>query len=111
MSDSPIYDKNVAGNDSPIYNQIEKPVPKLGPITDPVPSQGGDHGVNAPSSRPQKKVVAATAGAGIGAAVSVVLVWAIEASANIDIPESVELAIPIIIGTALTFVAGYFKRN
>lgn len=52
MSENPIYDRidghNKHSQESPIYNKIVKPEPVLGPITDPVPSQGGDHGVNAP---------------------------------------------------------------
>lgn len=99
-------------DDTPIHDSIDKPTPIYGSMTDPTPVQKENpHGVNAASKTPQKKVVAATAGAGVGAAVSVVLVWVIEASAKIDIPETVELAVPIIIGTALTFAAGYFKRN
>lgn len=99
-------------NDTPIFDNVDKPTPIYGSITDPVKTQRDNpHGVNAPSKTPQPKVVAATAGAGVGAAISVVLVWVIEASAKIDIPEGVELAIPIIIGTGLTFLAGYFKRN
>lgn len=104
-NDSPIHDDLKAQSETPIYREIEKPEPILGPITGEI-----DH-VKSPSKKPQPKVVAATAGAGVGAAISVVLVWVIEASVKIDIPETVELAVPIIIGTGLTFLAGYFKKN
>lgn len=100
-------------SDSPIFDNVDKPTPiygkvASGPIDTPTEN---NHGVNHPSAKPQPKVVAATVGAGVGAAVSVILVWIIEASANIDIPETVELAVPIVIGAGLTFLAGYFKRN
>lgn len=104
-NDNPIYDEVKSQGETPIYHDVEKPEPILGPITGEI-----EH-VKSPSRKPQPKVVAATAGAGVGAAISVVLVWAIEASAKIDIPETVELAVPIIIGTGLTFLAGYFKKN
>ena len=60
---------------------------------------------------PQPKVVAATIGAGVGAAIGNIIVWIVEAAAKIDIPDSVELSIGVVITAALTFVAGYVKKN
>ena len=60
---------------------------------------------------PQPKVVAATVGAGVGAAIGNIIVWIVEAAANIDIPDSVELSIGVVITAALAFVAGYVKKN
>jgi hypothetical protein len=65
----------------------------------------------APSKTPQPKVVAATIGAGIGSAIGEIVVWATEASANIDIPSNVELAIGVVITAGLAFASGYIKKN
>ena len=58
----------------------------------------------------QPKVAAATVGAGVGVALSTIVVWVIEATAVIDIPESVELAGGVVVTAGLSFLAGYFKR-
>jgi hypothetical protein len=63
-----------------------------------------------PTSHVQPKVAAATVGSGVGAALSIVLGWVLEASLRIDIPEAVELAGGIVITAALTLLAGYLKR-
>lgn len=60
---------------------------------------------------PDAKVVAATVGAGVGAAVSTVTIWILETATAIDIPTEVENASVILFTAALTFVAGYFKKN
>lgn len=60
---------------------------------------------------PQPKVVAATIGGGVGTAISTIAIWIIEASAKIDIPNEVELAVGVVITAALAFVAGYVKKN
>lgn len=59
--------------------------------------------MNPESSTPQPKVIAAT----IGAAVSTILVYLIEAVGSTDLPTSVEGAIV----TIVTFLAGYLKSN
>lgn len=64
-----------------------------------------------PSKTPQPKVVAATAGAGVGVALGTVVTWIVEASAGIDIPAGVELAIGVILTAGLAFVGGYWKKN
>lgn len=64
-----------------------------------------------PSAAPQPKVVAATVGAGVGSALGEIIVWVVEASANIDIPANVELAVGVVLTAGLAFVSGYFKRN
>lgn len=68
----------------------------------------GEKSVN---KTPQPKVVAATIGGGVGTAISTIGIWIIEASANIDIPNEVELAIGVVITAGLAFVGGYFKKN
>ena len=78
-------------SDTPIYDSLTNPEPE--------------------STKPQPKVVAATIGGGVGTALGEILTWIIEASAGIDIPEGVELAIGVVLTTLLAFVGGYFKRN
>lgn len=64
-----------------------------------------------PNLTPQPKVVAATVGAGVGSAVGEIITWIVEASASIDIPSNVELAIGVVLTAGLAFVSGYFKKN
>lgn len=78
-------------SDSPIYDNMNKPVE--------------------PSKTPQPKVVAATVGAGVGSAIGEIIVWGVEASANINIPGNVELAIGVVLTAGLAFLSGYMKRN
>lgn len=63
-----------------------------------------------PTGIPQPKVLAATAGAGVGAAVAELGTWIIESSSGIDIPGNVEGAITVIVVAAVGFIAGYIKR-
>lgn len=63
-----------------------------------------------PTSRPQPKVVAATVGAGVGAALTTVGVYVFEATTAVDLPPAVEGAFLVLITAALSFVAGYVKR-
>lgn len=63
-----------------------------------------------PTAAPQPKVVAASAGAGIGAAASTVLVYLIEAFGHIDLPVAVEGAILVLIAGAVSFLGGYITR-
>lgn len=55
------------------------------------------------------KVTYATGGAAVGSAVSTVAVWVVEATAGIDVPEQVELALGVIIAAGLAFLAGWAK--
>lgn len=64
-----------------------------------------------PDLKPQPKVIAATIGGGVGTAIGTIAVWIIEATANIDIPNEVELAIGVVLTAGLAFVGGYFKKN
>lgn len=63
-----------------------------------------------PTSKPQPKVVAATIGAGVGAAASTILFYLIELWSGTDVPELVEGAGLVLITAALGFVSGYVKR-
>lgn len=63
-----------------------------------------------PTSRPQPKVVAATAGAGVGAALSTIAVYVIESFGGVDLPSTVEVAGAVLITAAVTFAAGWLKR-
>ena len=82
---------------TPIYDDVAaKPV-----TTD---EQGG------PTSTPQPKVLAATAGAGVGAAVSTIAIYLIETLGNVDLPVAVEGAALVLISAGVSFLAGYIKR-
>lgn len=63
-----------------------------------------------PTSEPQPKVLAATAGAGIGAAVSTITIYLIESLGRIDLPDVVEGAIAVLLAAGVGFLAGYVKR-
>lgn len=62
------------------------------------------------TSTPQPKVVAATAGAGVGAAVSTLAIYLIETLGRVDLPDVVEGAIGVLIVAGVAFAAGYIKR-
>lgn len=57
------------------------------------------------------KVTYATGGAAVGSAVSTVAVWIVEATAGLDVPEQVELALGVILTAGLAFLAGWAKRS
>lgn len=63
------------------------------------------------SAKPQPKVVAATVGAGVGSAVATIVVWIVNISAAVEVPEGVELALGIVLTAALAFVGGYWKKQ
>lgn len=63
-----------------------------------------------PTATPQPKVIAATAGAGVGAALSTIGVYTFESLSGVDLPTTVEGAVLVLITTACTFAAGYIKR-
>lgn len=81
---------------TPIYDAAAKTV-----TTD-------EHG--GPTSTPQPKVLAATAGAGVGAAISTISIYLIETLGRIDLPDVVEGAIGVLLAAGVGFLAGYIKR-
>ena len=62
-----------------------------------------------PTAQPQPKVLAATAGAGVGAAVTTLAIYLIEALGRIDLPDAVEGAALVLISAGVGFLAGYIK--
>lgn len=66
--------------------------------------------VGQPTSQPQPKVIAATTGAGVGAAVSTLGVYLIETLGRVDLPDLVEGAILVLVSAGVSFLAGYIKR-
>ena len=56
---------------------------------------------------PTPKVVAATGGGGLGYALQVILVYVLEASTNIDIPQRVEDAIGFVFVCVTALIFGY----
>lgn len=104
-NDSPIHDDLKAQSETPIYREVEKPEPILGPITGEI-----EH-VKSPSKKPQPKVIAATGGSVVGVALTTVLVYVIETAGKFDIPVAVEGAGAILITAAITFASGYVKKN
>jgi hypothetical protein len=63
-----------------------------------------------PTATPQPKVVAATVGAGVGAALSTVIVYLVETIGRTDLPDAVEGATAVLVSAAVAFGAGYLKR-
>lgn len=63
-----------------------------------------------PTKEPQPKVLAATAGAGVGAAVSTLAVYLIETLGKIDLPDAVEGAILVLVSAGVAFAAGWIKK-
>ena len=67
-----------------------------------------EHG--GPTAEPQPKVLAATAGAGVGAAVSTLAIYLVESLGRIDLPDAVEGAVLVLVSAGVAFLAGYIKR-
>lgn len=63
-----------------------------------------------PTATPQPKVLAATTGAGVGAAVTTLGVYVFETATRIDLPSIVEAALLVLVTAGLAFAAGYIKR-
>ena len=63
-----------------------------------------------PTATPQPKVIAATAGAGVGAAITTVGVYVFETATRIDLPSIVEGAVLVLVSAGVAFAAGYIKR-
>ena len=58
------------------------------------------------TSTPKNKVVAATGGAAVGAALAIILTWAIQ-KAGVDVPANVADALSVVITAILTFLSGW----
>lgn len=63
-----------------------------------------------PTAAPQPKVIAATAGAGVGAALTTVGVYVFETVSGVDLPSVVEGALLVLVSAGVAFLAGYIKR-
>lgn len=63
-----------------------------------------------PSTTPQPKVVAATAGSAVGGAAALLLAW-ILSMFGVDMPPEIQGAVSILLVAATTFGAGYWKKN
>lgn len=61
------------------------------------------------SQKINPKVTFASGGAAVGSAIATVAVWAVEATARIDVPGEVELALGVILTAGLAFLAGWSK--
>lgn len=62
------------------------------------------------TSTPQPKVLAATAGAGVGAAISTIAIYLIETLGRVDLPDVVEGAALTLVSAGVAFLAGYIKK-
>ncbi|GAA5205879.1 hypothetical protein [Microbacterium kyungheense] len=62
------------------------------------------------TGKPQPKVLAATAGAGVGAAAGTVVNYLIETLTHVNLPDTVEGAILVLVSAGVAFAAGYVKR-
>lgn len=63
-----------------------------------------------PTRTPQPKVIAATIGAGVGTAAGTVANYLIETIGRVDLPDTVEAAIVVLVSAGVAFLAGYVKR-
>lgn len=63
-----------------------------------------------PTKEPQPKVIAATAGAGVGAALSTIIIYLIESLGRIELPEAVQGAALVLVSAGIAFLAGWVKR-
>lgn len=63
-----------------------------------------------PTSKPQPKVVAAAAGAGVGGAITTIGIYLIESLGGIDLPTAVEGAALILVSAGVSYLAGWIKR-
>jgi len=55
------------------------------------------------------KAIAATTGSGLGTAIGIVISYAIEALASLDLPDNVENAIAVIAGAIVAGIATYLS--
>ncbi|WP_194383103.1 hypothetical protein [Microbacterium luteum] len=63
-----------------------------------------------PTGKPQPKVLAATAGAGVGGAVSTIGIYLIETLGGVDLPVAVEGATLTLVTAGVAYLAGWIKR-
>ena len=68
--------------------------------------------VNMPTSSPARKVVGASAGAGIGGVSAGLILWALGAYVfHGDVPEAVSAFVIAVVPLVLSFVGGYFTKR
>lgn len=68
--------------------------------------------VNMPTAAPARKVVGASAGAGIGGVSAGLILWALGAYVfNGDVPEAVSAFVYVVVPLVLSFAGGYFTRR
>lgn len=60
-----------------------------------------------PSAAPQPKVIAGTAGAGLGSAIGLVLPWLVKVAFGVEMPPEVAVGFAGILSVIGTFAAGY----
>jgi cobalamin synthase len=63
--------------------------------------------MQSPTAKPVRKVIAASAGSGVGGAIAIIVVWLIATFAHADIPDYVTAALTILFGAGAAFIAGY----
>ena len=57
------------------------------------------------------KVTYAAGGAAVGSAIATVAVWIVEATARLEVPSEVELALGVIVAAGLAFASGWAKSD
>jgi hypothetical protein len=68
--------------------------------------------VNMPTPAPARKVVGASAGAGLGGVSAGLLLWALGATVFPDgVPDAVSAFVYVVVPLALSFAGGYFTRR
>jgi hypothetical protein len=72
--------------------------------------------VDMPSARPARKVLGATAGAGIGTVTANLALWALddlvfEPKVPDSVPEAVNAFVLVVVPIVTAFVGGYFTRR
>jgi hypothetical protein len=63
--------------------------------------------MQSPTAKPVRKVMAASAGSGVGVAIATIVVWLIATFAHTSIPDYVTAALTILFGAGAAFIAGY----
>lgn len=63
-----------------------------------------------PTPKTSPKVIATASGASVGAALATVVVWGIEFTTKVDLPDVVEGSISVIFVAAIGWAAGYIKK-
>lgn len=60
-----------------------------------------------PTAIPVQKVVGATAGSGVGGALTILLIWAASTYGHVVFPDYVVAALTLLVSTITAFAAGY----